>query len=77
MWNAYEGQDVTYVGGMHENSVARNKEDGTKIGGSIHGEDPMNAADYQFDMVFGCQTRITGLFKTQLVSTSTSSTQLG
>lgn len=69
MWNAYEGQDVTYVGGLHDNSVEKNnKEEGTKIGGSIHGEDPLNAADYEFNMVFGCQTKITGLFKTQLVS---------
>merc|ERR1719384_298639 len=32
----------------------------------IHGEDPQDAADFAFNMVFGCQTKITGLFKTQL-----------
>lgn len=67
MWNAYEGRDVTYVGGLHGDSVEKhNKQDGIEIGGSIHGEDPLNAADYEFNMVFGCQTKITGLFKTQL-----------
>ena len=99
MWNAYQGQDVTYVGGMHEYFVVQNdgieepdddENDAVKvdddeltnisnysksepvkgkgIGGLIHGENPENAADYKFDMVFGCQTKITGLFKTQLVS---------
>ena len=113
MWNAYQGQDVTYVGGMHEyfvtsdnNNEEEEEGDGTdtnsndvdeeenendviqidddaviisnysenepvegkSIAGVIHGENPLNAADYKFDMVFGCQTKITGLFKTQLVS---------
>lgn len=98
MWNAYQGQDVTYVGGMHEYFVADSDNAATEatddlndvipvdddsltnisnyseaepvhgkgIGGLIHGENPKNAADYKFDMVFGCQTKITGLFKTQL-----------
>lgn len=71
MWNAYQGKDVTYLGGMHDGPVDHadakmNNEEGKKLHGRVHGEDPLNAADYQFDMVFGCQTKITGLFKTQL-----------
>lgn len=68
MWNAYEGQDVTYVGGLHDAGLdgSESNEEGSKLHSLIHGEDPLNAVDFQFDMVFGCQTRITGLFKTQL-----------
>mmetsp|Transcript_6118 Transcript_6118/g.7561 ORF Transcript_6118/g.7561 Transcript_6118/m.7561 type:complete len:655 (+) Transcript_6118:166-2130(+) len=73
MWNAFQGQDVTYVGGLHDQSLSEedglvggNKEGGDKIHGLIHGEDPLSAADFSFNMVFGCQTKITGLFKTQL-----------
>jgi hypothetical protein len=72
MWTAYQGKDITYVGGLHDqsllkNSQTNNNEQGGELHGRIHGEDPNNAADYSFDMVFGCQTKITGLFKTQLV----------
>ena len=65
MWSAYRGRDVTYLGGYHDGPVKK-KEEGTKIGGMIHAEDPNFAADFQFEMEFGCQTKITGLFKTQL-----------
>jgi len=65
MWAAYEGRDRTYLGGLHDGPV-KLKEDGNKLGGKIHGEDPLKAGDFGFDMVFGCQTQITGLFKTQL-----------
>ena len=68
MWNAFEGSDKTYVGGRHDQSVKAGSEEGNELHGLIHGEDPQNAADFEFDMVFGCQTKITGLFKTQLVS---------
>jgi len=65
MWTAYEGKDITYLGGLHDGAV-KAKEEGDKLGGQIHGEDPLDAAQFSFDMVFGCQTKITGLFKTQL-----------
>lgn len=65
MWSAYEAKDRTYLGGPHDGSL-KMKEEGSKLGGQIHGEDPMQAALFEFDMVFGCQTKITGLFKTQL-----------
>ncbi len=96
MWNAYEGRDVTYVGGLHDKGLSKhshmddadhtnehnehneNNDDddddtntGTAISSTIHhhlnnGENPLHAADFEFKMVFGCQTKITGLFKTQL-----------
>lgn len=65
MWSAYQGRDRTYLGGLHDGPVKAN-EDGQKLGGKIHGENPNEAAYFSFDMVFGCQTKITGLFKTQL-----------
>lgn len=65
MWSAYEAVDVTYLGGLHTGPV-RPKETGEKLAGFIHGEDPMDAQDFSFDMTFGCQNKITGLFKTQL-----------
>ena len=65
MWSAYEGKDTTYVGGLHDGAVKR-KEEGAKLGGFINGENPLAAAEFEFDMVFGCQTRITNLFLTQL-----------
>lgn len=65
MWSAYQGRDRTYLGGLHDGPVKVNEE-GQKLGGKIHGENPMEAPMFSFDMVFGCQTKITGLFKTQL-----------
>ena len=68
-WDAKQAKDMTYVGGLHDSSVSTpNKDEGSELHGLVHGEDPMNAGDYTFDMVFGCQNHITGLFKTQLVS---------
>lgn len=65
MWAAYEAMDVTYLGGVHTGPL-KPKEEGEKMTGFIHGEDPMDAPDFSFDMIFGCQNKITGLFKTQL-----------
>eukprot|EP00979_Chaetoceros_neogracilis_P005789 scaffold1094_cov241-Chaetoceros_neogracile.AAC.2 len=65
MWAAHEGRDRTYLGGLHDGPL-KYKEEGTKLGGMIHGEDPLEATNFGFDMTFGCQTKITGLFKTQL-----------
>ena len=67
MWNAYQGQDITYLGGIHDHAIINNNnQEGNKLHSGIHGENPLNAIDYKFNMVFGCQTHITGLFKTQL-----------
>eukprot|EP00534_Pseudo-nitzschia_fraudulenta_P002987 CAMPEP_0201121710 /NCGR_PEP_ID=MMETSP0850-20130426/5537_1 /ASSEMBLY_ACC=CAM_ASM_000622 /TAXON_ID=183588 /ORGANISM="Pseudo-nitzschia fraudulenta, Strain WWA7" /LENGTH=746 /DNA_ID=CAMNT_0047388251 /DNA_START=171 /DNA_END=2411 /DNA_ORIENTATION=+ len=61
-WNAYEAVDRCYVGGPHETPLV------TSEGSSLEGDgmNPRHAADMAFDMTFGCQTLVTGLFKTQL-----------
>ena len=64
MWSAYQSRDVAYVGGLHDEAVVEKR----TVGGVIHGEDPLEAPDFGFEMIFGCQNKITGLFKTQLVS---------
>lgn len=60
-WTAYEGQDLCYVGGMHETAVSKQQAIG-------HSDDldPFIATNFAFDLKFGCQTRLTGLFRTQL-----------
>jgi|ERR1712238_372323 len=61
-WNAYEGVDRCYVAGPHEIPLV------TSQGATMEGDDlnPRHAVDLSFDMAFGCQTLVTGLFKTQL-----------
>ncbi|VEU36150.1 unnamed protein product [Pseudo-nitzschia multistriata] len=61
-WNAYEAVDRCYVAGPHETPLVAPE------GASLEGDDmnPRHAADLAFDMTFGCQTLVTGLFKTQL-----------
>jgi len=61
-WNAYEGVDRCYVAGPHEIPLVSSQ------GATMEGDDlnPRHAADLAFDMAFGCQTVVTGLFKTQL-----------
>jgi hypothetical protein len=77
-WSAFQGRDVTYLGGPHDVPVevkminnnkenSEEEEEGNLMNVVHSGVDPQNAADYSFDMTFGCQTSITGLFKTQLV----------
>mmetsp|Transcript_10152 Transcript_10152/g.21804 ORF Transcript_10152/g.21804 Transcript_10152/m.21804 type:complete len:773 (+) Transcript_10152:341-2659(+) len=63
MWNAYEAVDRCYIAGPHETPLVVLSKDG-----SLEGDDmnPRHATDLAFDMTFGCQTLVTGLFKTQL-----------
>jgi hypothetical protein len=65
MWAAYQGLDVAYIGGLHTGAVKK-REEGHALGGQINGEDPLDAAEFEFNMMFGCQTKITKLFLTQL-----------
>ena len=58
-WSAYEGKDITYAGGPHDEPLPLNDNGGTDV-------DPHHASAYAFPLTFGCQTKITGLFKTQL-----------
>jgi hypothetical protein len=74
-WDAYEGIDRCYVGGPHEIPLVVT--DPTQAGGGVNNvnkegysgvEDinPVRAPELAFELVFGCQTLVTGLFKTQL-----------
>lgn len=60
-WSAKEVSDICYVGGFHDRPV--NKDTGKKKNDDM---DPFHAPSFAFNMKFGCQTRLTGLFKTQL-----------
>jgi hypothetical protein len=57
-WDAFESIDSCYVGGPHE--VPLTVDSGTED------IDPNHASHFAFELVFGCQTYLTGLFKTQL-----------
>lgn len=57
-WSAYEAQDRCYVGGFHNTAAVDS--------GSNSPLDLNRAEAFAFDLKFGCQTRLTGLFKTQL-----------
>ena len=70
-WSAYEGRDICYAGGPHD--AALPMDDSAAVAGDIELESeslervaPADASQFKFDLVFGCQTSITGLFKTQL-----------
>ena len=57
-WTAFEARDTCYVGGPHETPLV-NDNNGESI-------DPNHASRLAFKLTFGCQTMVTGLFKTQL-----------
>jgi len=78
-WTAFEARDNCYVGGPHgmpldlpgdANGGAAPKNDVDKNGESTADLDPMLASTHAFPLVFGCQTKLTGLFKTQVGSPS-------
>ena len=58
-WSAYEAMDSCYVGGLHTGAV-------TTEGDTQSDWDPHHAAALAFDLKFGCETSLTGLFITQL-----------
>eukprot|EP00339_Tiarina_fusa_P009212 CAMPEP_0117043908 /NCGR_PEP_ID=MMETSP0472-20121206/30483_1 /TAXON_ID=693140 ORGANISM="Tiarina fusus, Strain LIS" /NCGR_SAMPLE_ID=MMETSP0472 /ASSEMBLY_ACC=CAM_ASM_000603 /LENGTH=837 /DNA_ID=CAMNT_0004755537 /DNA_START=208 /DNA_END=2721 /DNA_ORIENTATION=+ len=61
-WDAYEATDKCYIGGPHEIPLV----DGDGAGATQDDIDPNHAQALAFDLAFGCQTLVTGLFKTQL-----------
>jgi Xylanase inhibitor N-terminal len=73
-WTAYEAVDRCYVGGLHTRALSPDHSwnvSGTSManGDATAGDglDPHRAAlDYSFDLRFGCQTQMTGPFRTQL-----------
>ena len=65
-WTAYEAVDLCYAGGPHHDALAvggamTNQEDTT-----VDFVDPNDASQFEFELNFGCQVSITGLFITQL-----------
>ena len=58
-WSAFESKDSAYVGGPHDHALLVKN-------GTNSDLDPLHASHFAFPMTFGCQTRLTGLFKTQL-----------
>jgi len=65
-WTAYEAVDLCYAGGPHHDALAvegamTNQEDTT-----VDYVDPNDASQFEFELNFGCQISITGLFITQL-----------
>jgi Xylanase inhibitor N-terminal len=60
-WSAYEAVDTCYVGGLHSTVVTIPPNENT-----IDDLDPFDAPTFAFPLKFGCQTRLTGLFTTQL-----------
>jgi len=65
-WTAYEAVDLCYAGGPHHDALSvegpmTNKEDTT-----VDHVDPTDASKFAFELIFGCQVSITGLFITQL-----------
>ena len=75
-WTAFEARDYCYVGGPHGTPLnvavdgkdvpVAPKSDVDKHGESTADIDPSLASTHAFPLVFGCQTKLTGLFKTQV-----------
>ena len=66
-WSAYEARDLCYAGGPHD--VALNVEGGAMSNTEnimLDHIDPVEASQFAFELAFGCQVSITGLFITQL-----------
>jgi hypothetical protein len=62
-WSAYEGLDECYVGGLHDQAVYFYDDTDVPVFDDVN---PGTAAAFRFPLKFGCQTHLTGLFKTQL-----------
>lgn len=60
-WSAYEAKDIMYAGGMHDEPESYVKDTSYSNGDDIH-----HASAFSTEIKFGCQTSLTGLFKTQL-----------
>jgi len=65
-WTAYEARDICYAGGPHDGAL-------TSLGAQTNVEDvtlviidPDEASKFAFELAFGCQISITGLFVSQL-----------
>ncbi|KAL7500233.1 hypothetical protein ACHAWT_010952 [Skeletonema menzelii] len=67
-WTAVEGSDVCYPGGPHETPLTTNEQrmaEGVGVGmGEVGAGKEFDWLDFR--LKFGCQTKVTGLFRTQL-----------
>ena len=57
-WSAYEAQDRCYIGGMHSST--------TQDDHGTDSLDPFHAPAFGFDLKFGCQTHLKGMFEKQV-----------
>ena len=67
-WKAFEAKDWCYPGGPHDTALAEvdGKLELAAEEAAADGADPELAETFRFPLKFGCQTMLTGLFKTQL-----------
>jgi hypothetical protein len=65
-WTAYEAVDLCYAGGPHHDALAVNGPMTNQDASTVDHVDPDDASQFAFELNFGCQVSITGLFITQL-----------
>lgn len=58
-WYAYEAYDEVYAGGPHDKPLLQDDNGSSDL-------DPDHAVAFAFRFLFGCETKVTGLFATQL-----------
>lgn len=67
-WSAYEASDLCYAGGQHDEALTISGPQ-TNVNTQnllVDHIDPVEASMFAFELAFGCQISITGLFITQL-----------
>ncbi len=66
-WTAYEALDLCYAGGPHDTALSVHGPMTNSITNqNLDHVDPVEASQFAFELSFGCQISITGLFITQL-----------
>lgn len=65
-WSAYEAMDLCYAGGPHDVALSVNGPMTNTENIEFDHIDPVEASQFAFELAFGCQVSITGLFITQL-----------
>mmetsp|Transcript_457 Transcript_457/g.900 ORF Transcript_457/g.900 Transcript_457/m.900 type:complete len:648 (-) Transcript_457:171-2114(-) len=65
-WSAYEAKDLCYAGGPHDSALVMNGPMTNEEDSVVDHIDPVEASQFAFELAFGCQVSITGLFITQL-----------
>eukprot|EP00584_Thalassiosira_punctigera_P019143 CAMPEP_0172572994 /NCGR_PEP_ID=MMETSP1067-20121228/135963_1 /TAXON_ID=265564 ORGANISM="Thalassiosira punctigera, Strain Tpunct2005C2" /NCGR_SAMPLE_ID=MMETSP1067 /ASSEMBLY_ACC=CAM_ASM_000444 /LENGTH=757 /DNA_ID=CAMNT_0013365585 /DNA_START=1130 /DNA_END=3403 /DNA_ORIENTATION=- len=65
-WSAYEAMDLCYAGGPHDAALSVNGPMTNMENIVLDHIDPVDASQFAFELAFGCQVSITGLFVTQM-----------